>query len=120
MVEEIALSGNRQDVVLILGVILQGASEQVDMLGEIALFDDSFRPDPIQDLFLLDDAPGILDEKEKDLQSFLAQRNFHPLLHEAPRLRLEQEWTKFVSFLHAVFHWRHYRESLVGEGRLGP
>jgi hypothetical protein len=86
VVEEISLSGNRQDIVLIPGVVLQGATEQVDVLGEIALFDYALRPDAIQDLFLPDHLSSVLDEKEKDLLPLVADGDLHSLLQEAPRL----------------------------------
>jgi hypothetical protein len=64
----IAAAGERRNVAVLSGALIESFSQHRDALGEIVFIDESVRPDIFKQFILADDPSGVLDEVEQHVK----------------------------------------------------
>lgn len=102
--ESVAAAGQGFDVVAAVGQLAEGASEQKDRLGEVALLDEAVAPDVIEEIFLGDRIAAGCDEQAQDLH--LSLREFEKFKPSAQGgwIELKREIAKVIQ-TRTFQHW---------------
>ena len=72
--EAVAAAGNGFDQAAAGAVAGKGFAEKEDVLGEVALLDEGFGPEVAEEFVLGDDAIGVVDEEEEEVEGLAIER----------------------------------------------
>jgi hypothetical protein len=64
----ITSTGNREDVTVILRVVIEGLAQGRDVSSKVVLLDDLVVPDTFEDRILFDQASAMFNEDHQDLE----------------------------------------------------
>src|SRR5262245_46603881 len=87
---------NRQNVLRLIGVLVQGFSQGGDVPDEVVLLYHRIGPDLLQELIFLDHLPTVLKQIKQQLEGLQADRHDLSFPQQNGLLRVHEEWAELV------------------------
>jgi hypothetical protein len=103
--EPVALTGNRDDVFMLITGLAERLSQVRDVGGQVALLNDRVRPDSTQQIILVDQVAAALYQSEQHLELLWVELDRFAGAEQEALLRVETERPELIGLMLLAHHF---------------